>query len=230
MLKKVVLIFVVSVMLGKTLLGQINAQSWPAIPGFTPELISKKEPMMIVLGGAILSYGITQFLDKDSLNVNFYQSRLGASNEHFWGFQSVAYQNFGFEKRLAPWFALGGEFNLQEWLNKTPENEKIRKLGLGMGLMSYYRWYSLGTHRLSPYLEYGAGVFLGFRKFPYNGSYASFSHSLQVGMEYTCKNNNKIRMSYGLFHQNNAKEKYNASYHGNGFSLSYAWYLNKTKW
>ena len=36
----------------------------------------------------------------------------------------------------------------------------------GLGLKFYSRWSLYGTKKISPFFEYGAGVFNAFKKFP----------------------------------------------------------------
>ena len=96
---------------------------------------------------------------------------------------------------------------------------------MGAGGKIYVRWYAFGKKRLSPYLEYGTGLFFGFEKFPYNGTKTTFNHSSHLGIEYRLKNNRRIRLSYGNFHQSNNGwiGDANPGYDGNGFNISYAW-------
>jgi len=204
---------------------------WFHIPGLTPEIVGKKEAFYGVMGMAVVSYALSEFILKDSENVNFYKVRLGASNEHFWGFRKVSYQSIGLDKSVSNWFAISGEFHLQQWLDQSPQMETKRSLGMGAGLMTYYRWYLLGKLRLSPYFEYGIGSFMGFKAFPVKGSHFTFSHTSQFGLEYTFKNKDRLRLSYGLFHQsNNNLLDYNPGYDANGFNISYSWYWKNSKW
>ena len=77
-----------------------------------------------------------------------------------------------------------------------------------------------------PYLEYGFGIFYGIKKFPYNGSYFTFNHSAQLGIEYTFKNKNKLRFGYGQFKQSNFNYlKHNPEFEANDFSFSYSYFL-----
>ncbi len=208
----------------------LNAQStgrWKNIPGFDPALpttLTSQETFIGVIGLAALSYSLEEFVFKNHKNVNFYQGRVGMNNEYAWGLKNVWHQNFGIEHHVASWFSLSAEFLLQEWHDKTPIIDNESKFGMGSGIMTYYRWYLFGKKRLSPYLEYGTGIFFGFEKFPYNGTNFTFSHSSQLGIEYTLKSNSKVRFGYGNFHQsNNGWLDSNPGYDGNGFSISFAW-------
>jgi hypothetical protein len=207
-----------------------NAQSvgdWPHIPGFDPALpttLTSQETFIGVIGLAALSYSLEEFVFKNHDNVNFYQGRAGMHNEYAWGLKNVWYQSLGAEHRVASWFSLSAEFLLQQWQDKSPGIESKSKFGMGSGLMTYYRWYLFGKKRISPYIEYGTGVFLGFEKFPYNGTNFTFSHSSQLGLEYTLKSKDKLRLAYGNFHQsNNGWLGSNPGYDGNGFSICFAW-------
>lgn len=97
---------------------------------------------------------------------------------------------------------------------------------LGAGVMTYYRWYILGRKRVSPFLEYGAGLFCGFESFPRNGIHITVSSSAQLGLEYSFENKNRLRISYGHFHQSTQDLALpDPGYDGNGFSVSYGWFL-----
>lgn len=207
-----------------------NAQSkggWKDIPGFNsalPTTLTSQETFIGIIGLAALSYSLEEFVFKNHQNVNFYQGRIGMHNEYAWGLKNVWHQNFGVEHRVASWFSLSAEFLLQEWYDNTPGIESKSNFGIGTGIMTYYRWYIFGKKCLSPYIEYGTGIFMGFKEFPYNGTNFTFSHSSQLGLEYTLRNNNKVRLGYGNFHQSNyGWFESNPGYDGNGFSISFAW-------
>ncbi|TKG90763.1 hypothetical protein EYV94_23145 [Puteibacter caeruleilacunae] len=214
--------------------GQSKKNDWFRVPGFGPESpfsLTDEETFIGVIGAAALSYTLAEVLFKDGENLNYYQARAGMNNEYAWGLKKVYHQNFGVENRVARWFAFAMEFNLQEWNDQTPNIENKDSFGLGAGIMTYYRWYLFGRKRISPYLEYGTGLFYGFEKFPHNGSNFTFNHSTQLGVEYTLKDKNKVRLGYGQFHQsNNGLSKYNPGYDGNGFSVSYSWFWRTSKW
>jgi hypothetical protein len=100
-----------------------------------------------------------------------------------------------------------------------------------MGINTYYRWYLFGKKKISPYIEYGAGLFYGFKKFPQNGSNFTFNLTNALGIEYTIKNQNKIRLSYGHIHQsNNNLFNENPGIDGNGLNFTYLWFFKKSKW
>lgn len=204
-----------------------NKGGWPFIPGFDPALpttLTDKTTMASVLGLAALSYTLEEYVFKNHENVNFYSARAGMNNEYAFGLRNVWHQNLGVEHRVASWFSVSAEFNLQEWSDTSPGIESNQKFGLGTGIMTYYRWYLFGKKRISPYLEYGTGIFLGFRKFPYNGTNMTFNNSTQIGLEYTLSSGSKARLSYGNFNQTNHNLlDSNPGYNGNGFSISYAW-------
>lgn len=211
-------------------LQSVQAQSkggWPFIPGFDPALpttLTDRTTLAGVLGLAALSYGLEEYVFKNHENINFYTTRIGMNNEYAYGHRNVFHQNMGVEHRVASWFSITAELNLQEWSDSTPSIEGSQKFGLGAGLMTYYRWYLLGSMKISPYIEYGAGAFLGFKKFPYNGSNFTFNHSTQLGLEYSIDDRSKARISYGNFNQSNYNLlDSNPGYNGNGFSLGYVW-------
>lgn len=198
---------------------------WFHIPGFDPAsplTLTNQETFIGLAGFVAISFILEEFVLKNHENVVYYNSRIGMNNEYAWGLKNVWHQNAGIEYRVANWFSVAAAINIQQWHDKTPGIDK--KAGMGTGLMSYYRWHVLGKRKISPYLEYGTGLFFGWSKFPYNGTNFTFSHSTQVGIEYTLKNESKIRLGYGNFHQsNNNWLNSNPGYDGNGFSISYAW-------
>lgn len=233
-LKRIFLIISVALISNNQVFTQINNNGWFSFPGLGPESplsLTSEETFYGVIGAAALSYTLTELVFKNHENLNFYQIGGGMNNEYFWGLRKVFHQNFGVEKRAAPWFAFALEYNFQQWGDQTPKLDKNEKFGLGMGIMTYYRWYLFGKKRLSPYLEYGTGLFWGFKEFPYNGTAFTFNHSTQVGLEYTFENKNKARMGYGQFHQsNNYLFDRNPGYDGNGFNVSYSWFWKTSKW
>jgi hypothetical protein len=211
-----------------------SKSDWLSIVGFVPEnplMMNKPEVFWGVFGAAALSYGLAEFVFDDSENLNFYQVRAGMNNEYVWGYRRVMTQNFGVENRVASWFAIAAEFNMQEWIDNTPTYKNESSFGMGMGLMTYYRWYLFGSKCISPYLEYGAGLFYGFGDFPVNGSNFTFNHSTQIGLEYTFDNKNKLRFSYGNFNQSNyGLLEHNPGYDASGFNLSFSWFWKTSKW
>lgn len=206
-----------------------SKKSWPHIPGFDPALpttLNSKESFIGVSALAIISFALEEFVFQKHENVSYYSARLAMNKEYAFGLKNVWQQNLGVEYRLASWFSVSADFNLQEWSDQTPLIENREKFGLGMGLMSYYRWYLLGKKRISPFIEYGSGLFWGFKEFPYNGTKFSVNHSTQLGLEYSLQNENKLRLSYGHFHQSNYNWlASNPAYDAYGFSIAYAWKL-----
>lgn len=219
------IVLLLSLCLCNSSYGQKDNKSWPGLPGFGPEspLTLTSEPTFYgVIGAAALSYVLSEYIGKNHKNIHFYQFRLSANNEHFWGHRHVISQNIGVENRTAPWFGFTAEFNLQQWIDNTP-NVSADQFGIGAGVMTYYRWYVLGQKRISPYIEYGTGLFYGFTPFPYNGSNFTFNHSTQLGIEVSLKNNDRVKIGYGHFHQsNNGFLPKNPGYDANGFSISYS--------
>lgn len=198
---------------------------WPHIPGFDPSLpttLTDRTTLVGVIGLAALSYTLEEFILKNHENINYYSARAGMNNEYAWGLKNVWNQNLGIEHRIAPWFSVSAELTLQEWHDRTPHLNT--RFGVGLGLMTYYRWYIFGKKRLSPYIEYGTGVFYGLSKFPYNGTHMSFSNSSQLGLEYTIRPDFKVRMSYGNVCQTNYNLlDSNPGYDGNGLNLGVSW-------
>lgn len=210
---------------------QIN-NNWNYTPEFTaaPKSTTPLEKVFYgVMGTAIISYALSEFVFNKNENLNFYQARAGMNYDQ--GIRNVWHENFGVENRVAPWFGFALEGNFQQWNDRTSYIDKKDEFGMGVGLMSYYRWYILGKKKLCPYLECGTGLFLGFEKFPYSGTKFTFNHSAQIGLEYTLENKNKIRCGYGLFHQSNNYLIFpNPGYDAKGFSISYSWFWKNSKW
>ncbi len=195
---------------------------WIGIPGLNGNGIQlNDQPSFLrVITAATLSYGLSEWVLQEEKDLHFYQVRTGLIGTTR---GTVLLENFGIEARLAPWFGLGIEWNTQQWL--YPE-----KNGWGMGIMSFYRWHLFGRKRFSPYLEYGAGLFHGFSKFPPEGTQFTFNLSSQLGVEYTLPNEHKLRLSYGHLHQsNNGLLDPNPGEDGNGFHLTYLWRWGKPK-
>lgn len=215
------------------IIGKTTAQTkndWPHIPGFDPALhttLTNRSTLIGVLGLAALSFSLEEFVFKNHKNLNYYTARVGMNNEYAWGLRNVWHQNVGVEHRISSWFSLSAEFNLQEWNDQSPMIDANNKFGIGVGLMTYYRWYLFGRKKISPFIEYGTGVFYGFKKFPSNGTNFTFNNSTLLGLELTLKNTNKVRFSYGNFNQTNYNLlSSNPSYNGNGFTIGYAININ----
>jgi hypothetical protein len=199
---------------------------WPGIPGMNGSGIAlmDQRSFLALMGAAGVSYLLSEFVFKNT-NLNYYQTRFGTygvSNK-----TTITFQTFGIEKRVSPWFGLGVEANFQQWKSRIPSNYS----GAGIGLNTYYRWHILGKRKFSPYLEYGAGIFQGFKPLPYNGSNFTFHLSTSLGLEYTFDNRNKLRMSYGHLHQsNNDLLNVNPGLDGSGFQLTFLWFWDESKW
>jgi len=192
---------------------------WPAFPGldYSERSIAliDQESFIVLSGAAITSFVLSEFVLKDVKDLNYYQTRFGIVGTTG---GTVLIENFGIEKRLTHWFAIGLELNNQQWF--YPQGN-----GFGIGLNTYYRWYLLGRKKISPFLEYGAGVFHGFSKFPPDGQQFSFNLTTQIGVEYTFDNENKIRLGYGHLHQStNDLIVPNPGEDGNGFNVTYLWF------
>lgn len=226
--KYLIILFIPLLLFSSTLKAQAPANDWFHIPGFTPEsplTMTDEKSFLVIMGGAALSYALSEYVFKNEEQQDFYQVRIGMNKEHAWGHKTVWSQNFGVERRVAPWFAIAVEFNLQEWNDQTSIIASKDKFGIGTGLMTYYRWHIFGRKKISPFLEYGAGVFMGFKKFPYNGSHFTFNNSTKLGIEYTFPNQNKLRIAYGQNHQSNyGLADSDPSYNGDGFTVGYAWF------
>lgn len=215
--------------LQKDLIAPVPSKEWPEIPGLHhggPITLTNEKIFIRVAGAAALSYFLAKVVLKSEEQGDFWQLRGSyAIGEN----KSVFKEHFGVERRIAPWFAVALECSLQQWQDTSLETLNPHKWGIGMGLQPYFRWYILGKMRFCPYLEYGTGFFQGFQKFPYNGTNFTFTHSSHLGFEFTSKNGQKFRLSYGQFHQsNNDWWSVNPSYNGNGFNFTYAWPLGKS--
>jgi hypothetical protein len=196
--------------------GTNTEKNWPGIPGMNKNgiaLINQKS-FLGVFGAAAGSFLVTKFaLRHKPADLNFYQARVGVVGV-FGG--TVFVENVGISKQLVPWFGLAIEANAQEWIYEDTR-------GFGGGMSFYYKWNVLGKKRLSPYLEYGTGLFYGASKFPPDGTQFTFNLSTQLGAEYRLKNQDRIRLSYGHLHQsNNNTLTPNPGEDGNGFHLTYA--------
>jgi len=168
-----------------------------------------------VISLAAVTYGLAKFVFNNNKALNFYQVRAGVFGTEG---GTVVMENFGIEKRVAPWFGLGLEVNNQQWIYEE-------KNGAGIGFNTYYRWHLFGRKKISPYLEFGAGLFYGFSEFPPNGTNFTFNLATQLGAEYTFENNDKLRLGYGHIHQsNNELLDPNPGEDGNGLNLTYLWF------
>ena len=213
-MKKVIL---TTLLLCFALPGWSQENGWPAMPGFDEgeAVVYSQGSFLRVLGAAALSYGLAEFVGKDT-NLHYYQVRGG-----FWGAQystSILMESFGVEKRVAPWFALNLELSTQQWFSQGDA-------GLGFSFIGYYRWHAFGKRKFSPFLEHGTGVHYGLQKFPSHGSKMTFHLTTALGVEYKLPSKNKVRLSYGHLHQsNNGLFPENPGIYGNGIQASYSWY------
>ncbi|MFT4738211.1 MAG: hypothetical protein ACI8QD_002378 [Cyclobacteriaceae bacterium] len=93
-----------------------------------------------------------------------------------------------------------------------------------MGLNTYYGRYLLGRKKISPFIEYGAEFFFGFSDFPPSKTNFTFNHTTQIGAQYTCDYENKLRLSYAHIHQSTSELlDPNPGEDGNGFNVTYLW-------
>jgi hypothetical protein len=113
-------------------------KEWPAFPGldYSDRSIAliDQESFIVLSEAAITSFVLSEFVLKD---LNYYQTRFGIVGTTG---GTVLIENFGIEKRLTHWFAIGLELNNQQWFY-TQEN------GFGIGLNTYNRWYLLGRKK-----------------------------------------------------------------------------------
>ena len=196
-------------------------KQWPHLPGLGVDgpsvALLDQESFIFLSGAAITSLLLSEFILEEEENVNYYQARFGVVGTTR---GTVFIENVGIEKRLSHWYSIALELNNQQWYH--PEDK-----GLGMGLNTYYKWNLLGKQRISPFLEYGAGVFYGFKNFPPDGSKFTFNLTTQIGVEITVENQNKIRFGYGHLHQsNNDLILPNPGEDGNGFNITFLWLWN----
>ena len=199
-----------------SIIGNAQDGEWLGLPLLNGDgaTLMSQESFTAVISAATISFVLAQYVFKNNEHLNFYQARFGVYGT---AGGTVIMENFGIEKRLAPWFGLGIEVNNQQWIYQD-------ETGAGMGLNLYYRWHLFGRKKLSPFLEYGSGFFYGFSEFPPNGTNFTFNLSTQIGVEYTFDNANKLRVGYGHLHQsNNELLEPNPGEDGNGFNITYLW-------
>lgn len=176
-----------------------------------------------IMGGlALASVLATQF--NSYRTQNYFSNQVGFYNDGFdsQGDVQILFQSVGLEKRLAPWFATSAEVQVQEMFGQNYAN-------LGGSLMTYYRWHAFGKKKISPYFEYGAGIFTGIRQFPEDGTNFTFRLVYKLGAEWNFSKNskvNKARIAYGHIHQsNNDLFARNPGYDGNGITFGLSWLL-----
>ena len=183
-----------------------------------PLVLIDQDGFYKVMAAASLSFVLSEFVFKEA-DLNYFQAR--ASYFDTGEGTRIMAQNFGIEKRLSHWFGIGIETYAQQF--REPNDR-----GMGLGINAYYRWYAFGKKRLSPFLEYGTGGFYGFKPFPADGGKFTFHLTTSVGLEYTLKNENKVRLTYGQLHQsNNGLFESNPGVDANGFTLTYLWRWKK---
>jgi len=175
--------------------------------------LDRENGIIIMSGIAIASYFLTK---KDSKSrLNYYQVHLAYFNGDGY---NVYMQNFGLEKEYSSWFSLRVEGNIQEF-----SKDDYNTFGLGMKIYSRYTLF--GNKNLSPYFEYGVGIFNALKKFPEDGSTFTFNLTYALGLEYKFTNKNKIRMDYNFIHHSNGNlSNSNPGFDGNGISFSYSWF------
>jgi len=205
-----------------------DPKEWAEIPGLhhgSPIALTNEKVFIKVASAAAISYVLAKYILKSKDQGDFWQVR---SSYSIGEYKNVFKENFGVEHRVSSWFAIALELSFQQWKDSKPNINKNAKFGMGIGLQPYFRWYALGKKRISPFLEYGTGFFQGFEKFPYNGTKFTFTHSSHIGIEYTSKKGNKMRLGYGQFHQsNNDWWEVNPSHNANGFNLTYSWKIRE---
>lgn len=208
------LLFIILLFFRETIFCQ--DKDWPGIPGMNYDgiVLIDQTSFLTLLGAASVSFGLSEFVFKET-DLDYYGFRIGTYGTTR---GNVIVEQFGIEKRVSSWFALGMELNNQQWFYDEGN-------GVGVGFITYYKWHLLGKKKLSPYIEYGAGVFYGFKKFPADGTNFTFHLNTQLGVDYTFENKNKLRLSYGHLHQsNNGLLDVNPGEDGNGFNITYLYF------
>ena len=176
--------------------------------------LDRQNGVIIMSGIAIASYFLSKKASEDS-KLNFKQVHIAYFNGDGY---DVFMQNFGFERVYRSWFSLRIEGNIQEF-----RKDNYNTFGLGIKLYSRYSLF--GKKNLSPFFEYGAGIFNALKKFPENGSNFTFNLTYAVGLEYKFLNKNKMRIDYNFIHHSNGNlGDSNPGFDGNGISFSYSWF------
>lgn len=205
-----------------------DPKEWPDMPIFKhgdPFTLTNQKIFFRVAGAAAISYALAKWVLKSEEQGDYMQIRNSFAVGEY---KNVWKHGIGVERRVAPWFAIALEFNLQHWTDEKPLLKPKYKKGMGIGIQPYFRWNILGRKRLSPYIEYGTGLFQAFQKFPDNGTNFTFTHNSHLGLEYTMKYGGRLRLSYGQYHQsNNDYWDVNPSFNANGFNFTYSWKLMK---
>ena len=208
-------------------------KGWPELSLFESDsdfTLNDQDTFFAVVGAAAVSYLLADVVFKNEENLQYYQGRIGMTRENELDYRTTYRQNLGVDNRIASWFAYAIEFNIQEWYDDSPGMNDNDRFGIGMGVSTYYRWYVLGKLPVSPFIEYGTGLFYGLRDFPDSGTNFTFNLSSQLGLEITFNSKNKLRLSYGQFHQsNNGWLDPSPEYNGNGFNVVYSWFWTEMK-
>lgn len=208
-LKTILTLLVCNLIIGKS-----NAQNgWPSIPFYDHIGLKSGETFKRAIFVASASYLIAELSSKEP-HKNYYQMRVAVlSSEEY----TVVSESFGIEKRVRPWFALGAEFLNQQWFHEGFG-------GTGVGIVGFWRWYVFGKKRISPLFEFAPGTYYAMRKFPEGGSNFTFHLNTSLGVEYTLKSNDKLRLTYTQLHQsNNDLFSENPGIDLTGFTLTYLW-------
>lgn len=198
--------------------------------------LDRETGFIVMSSSALASFLISEFfsdaphLDFYQVHSGYYYGESGSGGAMFPGGQSytsenysIIMQNFGMEREFSPWFSMLLEGNLQEMANDD-------YFSMGIGLKPYCRWTLFRKWVIHPYIEYGAGIFYAFSKFPENGSNFTFNLNYGVGLEYILPNKDKIRLDANFKHQsNNNLFDSNPGFDSNGISLSYCWYWKETE-
>jgi len=154
--------------------------------------------------------------DKDK--IDYYQAHAGYFNGDNY---SVFMQNVGVEREYSPWFSLRAEGNIQEFVKNNSGRSNF-----GLGFKIYSHWSVFGLKKFSPFFEYGAGPFVALNRFPSNGSRFTFNLTYALGVEYTLRNKNKIRLDANFIHHSNASLTVNnPGFDSNGITISYSWFI-----
>ncbi|MBN4047180.1 acyloxyacyl hydrolase [bacterium AH-315-P13] len=176
--------------------------------------LDRENGVLIMSGVALASYFLVKKASED-YRIDYYQAHIAYFNGDGY---DVYMQNFGLEREYSSWFSLRVEGNIQEF-------NKDNFSTFGMGLKLYSRYTLFGKKSLSPFFEYGAGVFNAFKKFPEDGSTFTFNITYALGLEYNFTNKNKIRIDYNFIHHSNGNlSDSNPGFDGNGISFSYSWF------
>jgi hypothetical protein len=177
--------------------------------------LDRQNGVIIMIALGIGSYFFTKNVPEEKKAI-FYQL-------HFAFFEGDGYkvymQNFGVEREYSNWFSLRAEGNIQEFIK---ENDNT----FGLGFKLYSRYTAFGSKKISPFFEYGSGLFMALKQFPSNGSRFTFNLTYTVGLEFTLRNKNKIRAVYNFIHHSNANiGRRNPGFDANGVSISFSWFL-----